>query len=207
MRKPAKTDKAAREYAAAFAEIIRRIEADVAEGAKRLKRPIVMYVAGGAAQMFYTGARVTKDIDAEFSHRINFSDDLEIVYRDANGVSSVLYLDRQYNESFGLIHDDAHQDSVPLHIEGINPAVLDVRLFSPLDLAVSKIARYADHDQADIASLAAHGLIDADEVKQRANEAAINYIGNLRSLETSIKLACVLVREHQPKTTTRKNKT
>ena len=78
---------------------------------------------------------------------------------------------------------------------------------SPLDLAVSKIARYADHDQADIASLAAHGLIDADEVKQRANEAAINYIGNLRSLETSIKLACVLVREHQPKTTTRKNKT
>lgn len=207
MRKPAKTDKAAREYAAAFAEIIRRIEADVAEGAKRLKRPIVMYVAGGAAQMFYTGARVTKDIDAEFSHRINFSDDLEIVYRDANGVSSVLYLDRQYNESFGLIHDDAHQDSVPLHIEGINPAVLDVRLFSPLDLAVSKIARYADHDQADIASLAAHGLIDADEVKQRANEAAINYIGNLRSLETSIKLACDLVREHQPKTTTRKNKT
>lgn len=207
MRKPAKTDKAAREYAAAFAEIIRRIEADVAEGAKRLKRPIVMYVAGGAAQMFYTGARVTKDIDAEFSHRINFSDDLEIVYRDANGVSSVLYLDRQYNESFGLIHDDAHQDSVPLHIEGINSAVLDVRLFSPLDLAVSKIARYADHDQADIASLAAHGLIDADEVKQRANEAAINYIGNLRSLETSIKLACVLVREHQPKTTTRKNKT
>lgn len=207
MRKPAKTDKAAREYAAAFAEIIRRIEADVAEGAKRLKRPIVMYVAGGAAQMFYTGARVTKDIDAEFSHRINFSDDLEIVYRDANGVSSVLYLDRQYNESFGLIHDDAHQDSVPLHIEGINSAVLDVRLFSPLDLAVSKIARYADHDQADIASLAAHGLIDADQVKQRANEAAINYIGNLRSLETSIKLACVLVREHQPKTTTRKNKT
>lgn len=207
MRKPAKTDKAAREYAAAFAEIIRRIEADVAEGAKRLKRPIVMYVAGGAAQMFYTGARVTKDIDAEFSHRINFSDDLEIVYRDANGVSSVLYLDRQYNESFGLIHDDAHQDSVPLHIEGINPAVLDVRLFSPLDLAVSKIARYADHDQADIASLAAHGLIDADEVKQRANEAAINYIGNLRSLETSIKLACDLVRKHQPKTTTRKNKT
>ncbi len=207
MRKPAKTDKAAREYAAAFAEIIRRIEADVAEGAKRLKRPIVMYVAGGAAQMFYTGARVTKDIDAEFSHRINFSDDLEIVYRDANGVSSVLYLDRQYNESFGLIHDDAHEDSVPLHIEGINPAVLDVRLFSPLDLAVSKIARYADHDQADIASLAAHGLIDADEVKQRANEAAINYIGNLRSLETSIKLACDLVREHQPKTTTRKNTT
>ena len=91
-----------------------------------------------------------------------------------------------------------------MRIEGINPAVLDVRLFSPLDLAVSKIARYADHDQADIASLAANGLIDADDVKQRAGEAAINYIGNLRTLTTSIKLACELVREHQPKTTSKK---
>ena len=204
MSKPAKTDKAAREYAAAFAQIIRRIEADVAEGAQRLKRPITMYVAGGAAQMFYTGARVTKDIDAEFSHRIRFSDNLEIVYRDADGVPCVLYLDRQYNESFGLIHDNAHDDSVPLRVKGVNPAVLDVRLFSPLDLAVSKIARYADHDQADIASLAAHGLIDADDVRQRADEAAINYIGNLRTLTTSIKLACELVRAHQPKTPSKK---
>ena len=161
-------------------------------------------MAGGAAQMFYTGARVTKDIDAEFSHPIIFSDDLEIAYRDAHGASSVLYLDRQYNESSGLIHDDAHEDSVPLHVNRINPAVLEVRLFSPLDLAVSKIARYADHDQADIASLAACGLIDADEVWQRAEEAAINYIGNLRRLTASIKLACELVREHQTKVTSKK---
>ena len=199
-------DKAPPEYLEAFAQIIRRIEADVSEGAKQLKRPIVMYVAGGAAQMFYTGARVTKDIDAAFSHRINFSSNLEIMYCDAQGAMSVLYLDRQYNESFGLIHDHAHDDSLPLRIAGVDPAVLEVRLFSPLDLAVSKIARFADHDQEDIASLAAHGLITADEVKLRAQEAAHDYVGNMQSLATSIKLACALVREHQTKSVTRSTK-
>lgn len=197
MKKPLIGGKAAAEYVRAFTEIIKRIEADVAEGARRLKRPIAMYVAGGAAQMFYTGTRVTRDIDAAFSHRVKLSDDLEIGYRDASGQASLLFLDRQYNETFGLIHENAHDDAIPLALTGVDPQILDVRLFSPLDLAVSKIARLADHDRADIASLAAHGLITADAVRRRAEEAVLNYVGNMKVLATSIKLACDLVREHQ----------
>ena len=89
------------EYLKAFAEIVSRIQRSVSPGAARTERsrgtkstpqhpaamkakglpatkaeglPIAMYVAGGAAQLFYTGARVSEDIDASFSRRILLPD-------------------------------------------------------------------------------------------------------------------------------------
>ena len=159
--------------------------------------PIAMYVAGGAAQLFYTGARVSEDIDASFSRRILLPDNLEVAYADADGTARMLYLDRQYNETFALLHEDVHDDSLPVKIEGVNPAIIDVRAFAPVDLAVSKIARFADHDQDDIRALAHAGLIMADEVRERAEQALGNYVGNLTSVKTSIRLACALVRDNQ----------
>ena len=90
-----------------------------------------------------------------------------------------------------------HKDSLPIKIEGINPAIIDVRAFTPVDLAVSKIARLSDHDQDDIRALARAGLIIADEVRERAEQALGNYVGNLANVKTSIRLACELVRENQ----------
>ena len=159
--------------------------------------PIAMYVAGGAAQLFYTGARVSEDIDASFSRRILLPDNLEVAYVDADGAARMLYFDRQYNESFALLHEDVHDDSLPVKIDGVDSAILDVRAFAPVDLAVSKIARFADHDQDDIRALARAGLIMADEVRERAEQALGNYVGNLASVKTSIRLACALVRENQ----------
>lgn len=191
------------EYLKAFAEIVSRIQRSVSPGARRTKAtakaglPIAMYVAGGAAQLFYTGARVSEDIDASFSRRILLPDNLEVAYVDAGGAARLLYLDRQYNESFALLHEDVHKDSLPIKIEGINPAIIDVRAFTPVDLAVSKIARFADHDQDDIRALARAGLIIADEVRERAEQALGNYVGNLANVKTSIRLACELVRENQ----------
>ena len=159
--------------------------------------PIAMYVAGGAAQLFYTGARVSEDIDASFSRRILLPDNLEVAYVDADGAARVLYFDRQYNESFALLHEDVHHDSLPVKIDGVDSAIIDVRAFAPVDLAVSKIARFADHDQDDIRALARAGLIMADEVRERAEQALGNYVGNLASVKTSIRLACALVRDNQ----------
>lgn len=48
---------------------------------------------------FYTGERVSQDIDAAFSRRIALPEDLEVAYRDADGAARMLYLDRQYNDT------------------------------------------------------------------------------------------------------------
>jgi hypothetical protein len=84
-----------------------------------------MYVAGGAALHLYTGARVSCDIDAAFSHRIALPENLEVAYQDADGAARLLYFDRQYNETFGLLHEEAHEDSVPLTLEGRKADILE----------------------------------------------------------------------------------
>ncbi len=188
-------DKAARpEFVAAFRELAERIVQVLANTPKR-NLPIRMFVAGGAALHFYTGARVSEDVDAVFSRRIALPDNLEVAYRDADGAARLLYFDRQYNDTLGLLHEDAHEDSVPLSIEGIDPKILDVRLLAPVDLAISKVGRFAEHDRDDIAALASRGLIDARSFRKRAEEAATAYIGDTARLQGSIEMACHLIED------------
>jgi hypothetical protein len=180
------------EYVVAFSEIAARIAQPLAALPKRAL-PIRMFVAGGAAVHFYTGARISKDIDAVFSHRILLPENLEVTYRDADGAARLLYFDRQYNDTFALMHEDSHQDSVPLTLKGMDASVLDVRLLSALDLAVSKISRFTSQDREDIETLAKHGLIRATSLRKRAEEAAGGYVGNLDNLRSLIDLACRIV--------------
>jgi len=183
-------DPAARkEYVAAFREVVSRIAAPLA-GAPKRQLPVRMYVAGGAAMHFYTGERISEDVDAVFSHRFALPENLEVSYRDADGAARLLYFDRQYNDTFGLLHEAAHDDSVPLAIDGIDPAVFEVRLLAPVDLAVSKIARLSDQDRGDIAALARRGLVTPRALRRRADEAMGGYVGDLDRLRTSIDIAC-----------------
>src|SRR5215469_11014146 len=121
------------EYLTAFREIVDRIRLSLADLPQRV-RPVRMYVAGGAALHLYTGERVSRDIDATFSHRIALPENLEVAYRDADGAPRVLYFDRQYNDAFGLLHEAAYEDSVPLALSGLETKALEVRLLSALDL-------------------------------------------------------------------------
>jgi hypothetical protein len=187
-------DKARPEYVRAFTELAARI-AEPLKGLPKRILPIRMYVAGGAALHFYTGERTSKDIDASFSRRVVLPEDLEVSYRDADGAARLLYFDRQYNDTFALLHEDAHEDSVPLALKGIDAAVLDIRLLSALDLAVSKISRLSSQDRADIAALARHGLIRSVPLRRRAEAALGGYVGNLDVLRTSIGLACRIVED------------
>ena len=152
-----------------------------------------MFVAGGAALHFHTGHRLSIDVDAWFSPVPWLPNDLEVAYRDEDDAVQMLHLDRQHNKTIGLIHPDADEDSAPLELEGIDPGTLEVRLLSPLDLAVSKIGRFGERDRGDIASLAERGLIGARALRRRATEAAQYYVGNKDALKTSIDLACRLV--------------
>ena len=180
-------------YVKAFAEIAGRIQKTIKTSTHATQRPVRMIVAGGAAQHFYTAARVSMDIDATLSRKVLLPADLDVPYVDADGTTRVLYYDRQYNDTSALIHENADDDSRPLTLPGIDAAILDVRLLTPVDLAVSKISRFAEHDQEDIKALARLGLIDTESVRQRALEALADYVGEQRRVKTSIRLACALI--------------
>ena len=179
---------ASKEYVEAFREIVFRI-ARALPGVARRSQPVRMYVAGGAAMHLYTGERVSEDIDAVFSRRIALPEDLDVAYRDADGAARLLYFDRQYNDTLGLLHDEAHQDSVMLSLEGIDPRVIEVRLLSPLDLAVSKVGRLSEVDRGDIALLVRRGLVEPAKLRKRSEEAMADYIGDLARLRNSIEIA------------------
>jgi hypothetical protein len=182
------------EYLAAFTELIQRIAEPLRELPKR-SLPIKMYVAGGAAMHFYVGERVSNEVDAVFSKRFSLPSDLEVAYQDPDGAARLLYFDRQYNDSFALMHEDAHDDSVPLTLRHIDSSVLDVRLLSALDLAVSKISRFSSQDRDDITTLAKHGLIKSSMLRRRSLEAMKNHVGNVDTLRSTIEFACRIV-EH-----------
>jgi Nucleotidyltransferase of unknown function (DUF6036) len=185
---------ARREFIEAFREIVERIAEPLAGVPKRLL-PIKMYVAGGAALHLYTGERVSRDIDAAFSHRIALPDNLEVAYRDADGAARLLYFDRQYSDSFALLHEDAYDDSEPLDLENLADDVLEVRILSALDLAVSKLSRFSSQDRDDIAALARHKLIDSATLRRRAQAALHGYVGDTARVQGAIDFACRIVED------------
>lgn len=180
------------EYLRAFTQIIQTITAQLGKIERKLL-PIRLYVAGGAALHLRTGARLTEDIDAVFSRRVVLKEDIQAAYRDPDGRARLLYLDRAYNDTLGLMHEDAYDDSEPVELPGTDPRILEVRALSPVDLAVSKLARFGDQDREDIELLAREKLIDAPGLRKRAEEALKGYVGNVEAVRTSIDLACSLV--------------
>jgi hypothetical protein len=152
-----------------------------------------MYIAGGAALYLLTGARVTEDIDASFSKRILLDEDIEVSYRDPDGRARLMYLDRNYNDTLGLHHENAYADSRPVNTRGIDRKLIDVRVLSPVDLAVTKLARFTAQDRADIQLLAQRRLIDSRVVRKRAEEALGGYVGNIAPVRTSIDIACQVI--------------
>lgn len=180
------------EYLKAFSTIMSRIER--ALGSKRGATPVTACVAGGAAVHFYTGIRVSKDIDAKLMARVLLDpSDLQVAYRDADGHARLLYFDTQYNDSFALLHHNAYDDAVPIALAGVDARRLEVKLLTPLDLAVSKLSRFSEQDQLDIRALARERLIDPTQLRRRAEEALPDYVGKLDRIKTSIDIACRLV--------------
>ena len=185
------------EYQRAFNEVISRVQQHV-KGSQPGVFPVRMYIAGGAALHLLTGERVTEDIDATFSAKILFSDDIDVSYRDPDGRARLMYLDRNYNDTLGLLHEQAYEDSASVDIPGVDKRLIDVRVLSPVDLAVSKLARFTEQDREDIELLAKKGLIDSASVRRRAEEALQGYIGDAASVRTSIDIACRLIDALQP---------
>jgi len=153
--------------------------------------PINMYLAGGMAVNYYCGTRYTEDVDASFSRRIIFSSE-EIVasYVRPNGKSSFIYLDKNYNPTFALMHENFEEDCWPWNFDDHQTETISLRILSPVDLAVSKIARFSEQDRQDIKALAIEKLFTESDLRHRAEDALLNYVGNLLSVKNSLSMAC-----------------
>lgn len=191
------------EYERAFAELLFRVQQSL-QGSHPDALPIRMYIAGGAALHLLTGARVTEDVDATFSKRILLDDDIEVSYRDADGRARLMYLDRNYNDTLGLLHENAYDDSQAVAVPGIDRKLIEVRVLSPVDLAVTKLARFTDQDREDIQLLARKGLIDSASLRKRAREALGGYVGDVSSVAAFIDIACRLIDTAAPGTRRKK---
>jgi hypothetical protein len=156
-----------------------------------LRNPVNVYLAGGMAVHLYTAARVTTDVDAEFGSRILLPNDLMVEFTLEDGTPQVIYLDTNYNSTFALMHEDYLDDAIAIDL-GLDQ--LRVHVLSPVDLAVSKIARFADTDKEDIAALVRLGLTSAEAIDRRANDALVGYVGGLDMLKLNLRDAVALAR-------------
>ncbi|MFT3821453.1 MAG: DUF6036 family nucleotidyltransferase [Rubrivivax sp.] len=156
-----------------------------------LPGPVKVYLAGGMAVHLYTASRVTTDVDAEFGARVLLPYDLMVEVTLEDGTPQVVYLDTSYNSSFALMHEDYEDDAIPVDL---GTDQLRLHVLSPVDLAVSKIARLADNDKEDIAALVRLGLTSADEIAQRAGSALAGYVGGQALLKLNLQDAIALAR-------------
>lgn len=161
-----------------------------------LRSPVNVYLAGGMAVHLYTANRVTTDVDAEFGARVYLPNDLMVEVTLEDGTQQLIYFDTNYNSSFALMHEDYQDDAIPVEL-GVEP--LRVHVLSPVDLAVSKIARFADNDKEDIAALVRLGLTTADEIEQRATSAVAGYVGGQAMLRLNLRDAVALARQIEAK--------
>ncbi|WP_455281841.1 DUF6036 family nucleotidyltransferase [Cupriavidus necator] len=159
-----------------------------------LRTPLTVYLAGGMAVHLYTASRVTTDVDAEFAGRVMLPQDLLVEVELEDGTPQVIYLDTNYNPTFALMHEDYQEDSIPVDL-GLEQ--IRVRVLSPTDLAVSKIARLADNDREDIRALVAAGLTSADEIEARATDALGGYVGGIEMLRANLRDAVANAREEE----------
>ncbi|PUA17529.1 DUF6036 family nucleotidyltransferase [Glaciimonas sp. PCH181] len=152
-----------------------------------LKEPVKMFIAGGMATHLYTASRVTMDVDAEFSKRFLVPSDLLV----ETAAGNVLYLDASYNSTFALMHEDYQQDSIKVPVD---TDYIEIYVLSPVDLIVSKIARFSGPDRGDIENLISHMRVTADEILKRATEALGGYIGNTSTVKLNLEEVLLIAR-------------
>lgn len=146
--------------------------------------PVKVYLAGGAAVYLYTGTRVSQDVDAEFEAQMHLPE-VVVTYTDDNGEEKSLHLDQNYRQSLGPIQGGYADRANPLPMKASG---FDLHILAPVDLIISKLGRFADHDRQDIRSLIAAGLASPVEFRELALDTIKTYVGNTRGLQTSIDL-------------------
>lgn len=150
--------------------------------------PLQMYLAGGMAVHYHCGTRYTEDVDASFSHRFLLPyKELVVEYLREGSTRSSIYLDPTYNDTFALLHPDHREASIEWQGIGNERRLIHLRVFCPVDLAVSKLSRFTEIDQQDIRDLAKHRYFTSPELQKRATEALDYYVGDTRWIHLNLR--------------------
>lgn len=180
----------------ALISMFRSIEMELTlEGASPGAVQVIVF--GGCAVHLYTHHRVSTDVDAEI-YCANTQDTLclrtllaefpEQFFDEQSGRVMELNYDLQYNTSFGPLHEDYWERSIPLEEFPLESA-LHLHVAAPIDIAISKLGRATDQDVDDIMALLRAGFIVTAELRQLALQAIDMYVGNKeppRSILTNI---------------------
>ena len=158
-----------------------------------LQVPLHAYIAGGIAVNYHTGVRMSDDVDIKWSHRVAIPPDMEIfTVPDPEAPDEVIMvtMDAGFSDTLGSFPPDWEKKAPEI----VRVADIVIHVITPLDLAVSKLARFADRDQEDIRALAEQGLIGGDELAARAEEALGYYVGDTTFIRYNIRDAVEMVR-------------
>lgn len=180
----------------ALISMFRSIEMELTlEGASPGAVQVIVF--GGCAVHLYTHHRVSTDVDAEI-YCANTQDTLRLrtllaefpeqFFDEQSGRVMELNYDLQYNTSFGPLHEDYWERSIPLEEFPLESA-LHLHVAAPIDIAISKLGRATDQDVDDIMALLRAGFIVTAELRQLALQAIDMYVGNKeppRSILTNI---------------------
>lgn len=142
-----------------------------------LGEPVEARIAGGIAVNYYTGHRMSDDVDIEWSHRVPIPPDMqvfEVPNPDDPHDRHLVAMDGGFSDAMGSFPPDWGKRAREVSRAG-NIVIL---VMDPVDLAVSKVARFSDRDREDIRQLAAHGLVDPLLFAERMEEALDYYVGD-----------------------------
>jgi len=153
----------------------------------KLEQPLPVIIFGGVAVHFYTESRISMDVDIDFMMRRVFLDENMSVQYIQDGISHTIVIDRTYTPVLGPVQEDYIDRATPFSQEcGSN---LLVMVASPVDLAISKLGRFAEHDQEDIRNLIECGLLEKKEFEELATDAISVYVGRVEPVITNMKKA------------------
>jgi hypothetical protein len=166
---------------------------DLSKRLGKLQFPVHAYIAGGIAVNYHTGHRMSDDVDIQWSHRVPIPPDMQIfAVPDPEDPEEVVMvtIDGGFNDALGSFHPDWKADAP----EVVRVGDIVVHMITPLDLAVSKLARFVERDREDIQALAKAGLISADAVEARAAAALDYYVGDTTFIRHNIRDAVAEIR-------------
>ena len=164
----------------AIYEIIRKV--DEHNKALNLAEKVVLYLAGGAAVHFYTNMRVSDDVDVIMEpFRPAIPEYLEAIWTDENDEKKTLVFDYNYNPTLGLLQEDFDYRAQKIKTIGN----IDIHVLHPIDLVITKIARFAANDEQDIEALVKVKAFNINEFERLATD-AINVTPGFESARHSI---------------------
>lgn len=173
----------------AVKSVLLKIDTEVLGEASKFNpnNKLKIYLGGGMAVYMYEDIRPSYDMDCEFSYRVHIPNDLFVTFIDKTGRERLVMIDKNYTPMFAMMHEDYQEDSWLVMVNDLQK--IELRVFSPVDLCVSKITRLSETDIQDIQTMVKFGHCTPEAIRHRAQEALASYYGNQKSLQINIDLA------------------